>query len=95
MPRLCKAAMIVFGLLWMAAVALLLVGTLGWFGAEKDPLSAVYLLPLGLPWNLFLDALPDWAMLWGGVLAPGINLLLLRLLCGVFNRTARAQDPPP
>lgn len=84
MPRLCKAATILFGFAWMAALALLLVGTYGLFGQETDPLSAVFLLPLGLPWNQFVDVFPDRVALWGAVFAPGVNLLLVWGLCRRF-----------
>jgi len=45
----------VFALLYGLALVLFLIGTFGWFGQEKDPLSAVFLLPLGLPWNVLAD----------------------------------------
>lgn len=56
----------------MLAALLLLIGLRGWFGQEQDPLSAVFLFPLGLPWNL----IADWAGIAGVgtlVLAPAIN----------------------
>ena len=45
----------IFVFLYVAALALLAIGTTGAFGQERDPLSGVFLLPLGLPWNLLLD----------------------------------------
>jgi len=40
-------------------VGLLLIGTFGLFGQEKDPLSAVFLIPLGLPWFIWVVGFPE------------------------------------
>ena len=67
-----KWAFLIFLGLYLVALILLAIGTFGWFGQEQDPLSAVFLIPLGLPWNI----LADRAGLSGplvGVLAPLIN----------------------
>ena len=66
-----------FALAWLLALALLLIGTFGLFGSASDPLSGIFLLPLGLPWNLMLDTLPEGVLPWVAALAPGINLALL------------------
>jgi hypothetical protein len=47
-----KWAFRIFLLLYAAAFALFMVGTFGWFGQDQDPLSGVFLILLGLPWNL-------------------------------------------
>ena len=74
-----KWAFGVFIVVFGAAVLLLLVGTFGWFGEEQDPLSAVFLLPLGLPWNIMADRL-GLAGVASLTLAPVINGgILLRL----------------
>ena len=52
---LAKWALVAFAALYLLALALWLAGTYGWFGQEQDPLSGVFLLPLGLPWNLLAD----------------------------------------
>lgn len=44
-----------FAALYGAAFLLFLIGTYGWFGQEKGPLAGVFLIPLGLPWNLLAD----------------------------------------
>lgn len=44
-------AAIIVGVLYLTALFLWAIGTFGWFGQEKDPLSGVFLIPLGLPWN--------------------------------------------
>ncbi|WAT16961.1 hypothetical protein OZN62_08405 [Aurantiacibacter sp. MUD11] len=73
---LLKWLFVIFAGLYVLALGLLLVGTYGWFGQEQDPLSGVFLLPLGLPWNLLADALG----LQGAALmaaAPMVNAAIL------------------
>lgn len=86
MTRLCTGVVWIFAVAWLIAVILLLIGTFGWFGQERDPLSGVFLVPLGLPWNLLLDGVPEALKPWGAALAPAINLLILRLVCGFVSR---------
>ena len=61
---------------YVLAALLLLIGTFGWFGQEEDPLSSVFLLPLGLPWNL-LASKAGLANVGVALLAPAINLVIL------------------
>ena len=71
-----KWAVIIFTLLYALAMLLLAIGTFGWFGQERDPLSGVFLVPLGLPWNW----LGDKAGLTGpvlAILAPAVNAAIL------------------
>lgn len=65
-----------FVVLYVAAVLLFLIGTFGWFGQETDPLSGVFLIPLGLPWNLIADKIGLSGVLVG-VLSPLINLAIV------------------
>lgn len=84
---LCKLVLIGFGLAYVVALALLAVGTFGLFGAERDPLSAVFLIPLGLPWNLLSGSLPDgWIRALAATLAPLLNLALLAGICRYVQR---------
>ena len=71
-----KWAFIVFVALYAAALGLLAVGTFGFFGQEQDPLAGVFLLPLGLPWNL----VGDWIATDNPIvalIAPAINAAIL------------------
>ena len=70
-------------MLYVAALALFVIGTFGLIGQEQDPLAGVFLIPLGLPWNLWLDGLPDAVRLWLAVLAPALNMFLLAALCRI------------
>ena len=84
--RLCRAAFVLLALLWVAALAILAIGTFGLFGQARDPLSAVFLMPLGLPWSLLAGRLPEGAGAIALILAPGLNLLVLALLCRASAR---------
>lgn len=79
--RICRFVTALFGVGVAAALVLFLVGTFGWFGQPRDPLSGVFLLPLGLPWNLVFGDLPDRALPVVAVGAPILNLLLLSAVC--------------
>lgn len=70
----------VFALLYLLALGLMLVGMFGLFGQEKDALSAIFLIPLGLPWVLLTFGAPDGVLPWIGTLAPLLNLAILFLL---------------
>lgn len=85
MRRGCRVAAILFAMAWLAALGLLAVGTWGLFGQERDPLSGVFLLPLGLPWVLIADA-AGVAGPWAVTLAPGVNLALILGLCRALGR---------
>lgn len=86
MRRICLWAAALFALAWAGALALLLIGAFGLFGAARDPLAGVYLMPLGLPWNRLADIAGAGAAPWLAALAPGVNLALLALLCRVLRR---------
>jgi hypothetical protein len=69
-----------FAVAFVASLAQLAIGALGLIGQPRDPSSRVLLLPLGLPWNLFLDGAPDAWRVWLAAGAPAVNLLLA-LVC--------------
>ena len=71
-----KWAFWIFMGLYAFAFLLLLIGTFGWFGQNEDPLSATFLLPLGLPWNVLADRL-GLAGVASLLLAPAINAGIL------------------
>ena len=81
MSRTCRLMVIVFAILYAAAFVLFLIGTYGWFGSPKGPLAGVFLMPLGLPWNRLLDGLSSNLRPAAAIAAPGLNLLLLWVLC--------------
>lgn len=77
MARTVLLLLTVFTVLYALALIVFLAGTFGLFGSEPDPLAGVYLIPLGLPWNRFVDAFPErfWPLLAAG--APLVNLAIL------------------
>ncbi len=71
MARVLHWAAVVIAVLYLLALLMWAVGTFGWFGQEPDPLSAVFLIPLGLPWNRLGEGLLV------ALLAPAVNVAIL------------------
>lgn len=71
-----KWAFFIFVGLYCVALALLGVGTYGLFGQEQDPLAGVFLLPLGLPWNMLADQVAPGSAITA-ILAPLVNAAIL------------------
>ncbi|MCB2047716.1 MAG: hypothetical protein KDE32_05740 [Novosphingobium sp.] len=71
-----KWAFWIFVALYVIAFVLFLIGNYGLFGSEQGPLAGVFLMPLGLPWNLLGDKL-GLASPALGILAPAINAAIL------------------
>ena len=86
MAVLCKWTIRIVGACYLVALALLLIGAFGLFGQERDPLSGVFLIPLGLPWVYLLDGVSDGLKPWLAVLASALNLFILMALCRAFSR---------
>ena len=85
---MCRLGQMFFLILYALAAAIWLVGTFGWFGVTRDPLSGVYLIMLGMPWALLVDAFsePFWPA--ASALAPALNLAAIALVCRLVRRTA-------
>jgi hypothetical protein len=79
--RICRFLVIAFAVAYALALGLLAIGTFGLFGQERDPLSGVFLIPLGVPWVFLLDPVPDALKPWTAMAAPALNLALLWALC--------------
>lgn len=71
-----KWAFFIFVALYLWALGIMAIGTFGLFGEERDPLSGVFLMPLGLPWNLLGDRL-GLGGIWLALAAPAINAAIL------------------
>ena len=83
----CKWAIRIAWVLYLVSLAVLLIGTYGLFGQERDPLSAVFLVPIGLPWALWLDGFfPEGMLPWLAILSPALNILILTILCRIVAR---------
>lgn len=81
MHRACPIAVFGFALLYALAFGLFIIGMFGLFGSPSGPLSGIFLVPLGLPWNQMLGAFPEplWPIL--ATLSPALNLVILILIC--------------
>ena len=90
---MCLIVVWIFTLLYVAALFLLLVGTFGLFVNEKDPLSGIVLLPLGLPGALIVHVAPEPSWPWLAGLAPAINLGLLVVLCRYLRQSKIFTSP--
>ena len=69
----------------LGALFLFAAGTFGLVGSDTGPLAGIFLVPLGLPWNQFIDAFPEPAWPWLAAAAPVLNLLVLGLLCRIVQ----------
>jgi len=83
---MCKIIFYAFCLLYAVAILLWLVGTFGWLGAEKDPLSGIFLIILGQPWTRWVNILPETLWPIGGAIAPAINGAILYAICRYLGR---------
>lgn len=83
----CRLVVIGFSVLYALAAGLFVVGAFGLFGSPSGPLAGVFLVPLGLPWTRMLDVFPEplWPTL--AVVAPGVNLVILVLICRLGARS--------
>ena len=85
--KLCSGLFYLFAGLYLVAFLLFLIGTFGLFGSAQGPLAGVFLVPLGLPWALWIDRLfPEPLWPWVAALAPSVNLVLIRLICSLTHR---------
>ena len=89
---MCNAIKWSFAAAYALALFLLAVDTWGWLGAERDPLAGIFLIPLGMPWTLFIGSVGKFDP-FGGVspavlamLAPAINLAILFSICSTLRR---------
>ena len=87
----CLVILWLFVALYMLALFAFIVGTLGWFGAEKDPLSGIFLAPLGAPWISLVHLLPEPAWSFGAALTPAINIGILYGICHWLGNRQRAR----
>jgi hypothetical protein len=83
---MCRLLKWVFAAAYVVALFLFALGTWGWFGADRDPLAGVFVILLGLPWNLFIDSFPDGSPAVLAALAPALNLAILFSICSAMRR---------
>lgn len=78
---LCRWILGVLAGLYALALFVGLVGTYGWFGQDKDPLSWIFVIVLGQPWVALVVDVSEPLRPWLAALMPLINLALLAALC--------------
>jgi hypothetical protein len=85
----CRLVIWLFAGIYVLAIAVFLIGSLGWFGAKAGPLSGLYLVLLGQPWVRFVDSLPEPVLTVAVVLTPAINLAILYVICRLLGSRRR------
>lgn len=85
----CRCLLWTFAALYALALLLFAIGVLGLFGQARDPLSAIPLVVLGLPWNQLSDTAPERWLPWLAVAAPSLNLLAI----AAIGRVSRGGRP--
>lgn len=79
---MCRFVFYAFCFLYLIAILLWLAGTFGWFGIEKDAMSAVFLVMLGQPWERWVsNVLPENLWPIGAAVAPAINAAIVFAIC--------------
>jgi hypothetical protein len=81
MGRFCRSSLTAFVLLYLAALGALAVGSFRLFGREGDPLDAVPLILLRLPWNRLIDLFPSASHPWLASVAPLLNIASIAAIC--------------
>ena len=71
----------VFVAVYVVALVILLIGTYGWFGAARDPLSGVFLIILGQPWTNLAYYFPESVWPIVAALTPAGNAGLIYAIC--------------
>lgn len=80
MSKITLALFWLFLVAYFCALAIFAIGALGLFGQGQDPLAGIYLIPLGIPWNRFIDIAPEPTWPWLAAAAPLVNLAILLAL---------------
>ena len=91
--NICRALIGAAILIYLATLAIAIIGTQGLFGTTPDGLAAVFLIFVGLPWSLAVTpiALMGLPVVIGQVLIvvlPIVNIAILIRLC----RGSRQKD---
>ncbi len=76
-----------FFVAYLIALAIYFIGTYGLFGQSLDPLSGIFLIPLGLPWSLM--EVPENHAATLAIAAPLINLLILLVILWMVRKRSR------
>ena len=86
---MCRLLVILFAAAYAVALAVFAIGKFGLFGQEPDPLAAILVVVLGMPWIRLVDYAPEPWWPWLATAAPLANLAIIAAICGAIGR-ARA-----
>ena len=90
MRTFCKALISIYGVLCIAALAIIPLNAIGFVG-EADPLTAVYAVLLSMPWIWLAGPFAsDSGTVLNMIMAAAgmaLNVLILWKLCGWFAST--------
>ena len=89
-----RVAAWIFALAYLAVLGLFVISLWGLFGQSQDPLGGVFLLPLGLPWNLMLDRLTGMSTT-ALLVAPALTLAILIFLARRSRRANKSSGTLP
>lgn len=90
--RICRILMLALIVLFVLALAVWVIGIFGLFGTARDPLSGVFLVPLGYPWNRAIDSTPEAWWPWLAAAAPLLNIAVLAILCRLACGSRKAAS---
>lgn len=82
---MCRLLVILFAAAYAVALAIFAIGR---FGQQADPLSAIFVVVLGMPWIGLIDLAPE---LWWPRLAAAAPLANLAILTAICNAIGRAR----
>lgn len=91
MARVFRIVAIGLLVAWLVALALLAIGTFGLFGQEREPLSAIFVLPLGLPWTFLFSSLSDAGGPWVAILSPLLKIIIFASLARMAKPRTRSK----
>lgn len=80
---MCRLLVILFAAAYAVALAIFAIGR---FGQEADPLSAILVVVLGMPWIGLIDYTPEPWWPWLVAAAPLANLAILTAICNAIGR---------
>lgn len=90
----CKWIIRILAAIYLAALAIGLIGTLFWLGQVRDPLPWVFVVMLGQPWVGRVGGMPEALRPWPSAAAPLLNLALLHGQCRWDSRRRGREDLP-
>jgi vacuolar-type H+-ATPase subunit I/STV1 len=95
--RLSRVIIGFYAALSALSLFLIPVSVFGWFGAEKDPLGAVYAILLALPWSMLLVKFgASFDMVWLNVAmlcgAMLLNIGIIYFISQAINKRGRGDQ---